>query len=66
MPTHQRPVYQLHIIRCGAIIASELMWKRLTAEVTSATIHYVVVGVSVTLNKIVTEERLQLQQQHCV
>ena len=23
-PTHQRPVYQLHIIRCGTIIASAL------------------------------------------
>ena len=23
-PTHQRPVYQLHIIRCGAVIASVL------------------------------------------
>jgi len=25
MPTHQRQVYQLHIVRCGSIIASALL-----------------------------------------
>jgi len=47
MPTHQRPVYQLHFIRCGTIIASLIY--RVNSIGTAKDRHYVYLSKHVTV-----------------